>query len=141
VTHSADILALLAAGRTPNEAAEALHCPVQRVYDAKWASKHPKRAPYVRPRPRHDLACALLEQEWTYEQIAEYMGCTVRTVQNYTSTVRVGKPPGATEDKYVERPRCRCGLSLPCNDCLPPSAVAYMGRRDEPDACTVGLRP
>jgi hypothetical protein len=42
----------------------------------------------------------------------------------------------AARDRYAGRmagyaalPRCRCGLLLPCNDCLPTSAVEHIERR------------
>jgi len=95
VTRSADILALLAAGKTTVQVVRELGCTSAQVYNAKWASKHPKRAPYVRPRPRHDLACELLDSGLTQEQAAAKMGVSVRTIQNYTSEARVGRPKGA----------------------------------------------
>ena len=146
---SSDIQALLAAGKTTSQIVAKLGCTKAQVYNARWSSKHPQRAKYVRPRPRHDQACALLEQGLSIEQVAERMGVDAKTARNYTSTVRVCKPPGAS-DANVERPRCSCGLSLftpeelasgQCNDHLPTSAIAYMRRRGEPDARTVGLRP
>jgi len=146
---SSDIQALLAAGKTTSQIVAKLGCTPAQVYNARWAGNHPKRKPYVRPRPRHDQACALLEQGLSIEQVAERMGVDAKTARNYTSTVRVCKPPGAS-DANVERPRCSCGLSLftpeelasgQCNDHLPTSAIAYMRRRGEPDARTVGLRP
>ena len=140
MVHAADILALLAAGRTPKEASEALHCPVQRVYDAKWASRHPKRAPYVRPKPRHDLAVNLLDSGLTQEQAAAEMHVSVRTIQAYSAGSRgTGRRPGAPNDVNVERPRCPwCSLSLPCTCTGPLSAVEFMGRTDAPIAHSTG---
>jgi DNA-binding CsgD family transcriptional regulator len=146
VIRTANIQALLAAGKTTAQVVAKLGCTKAQVYNARWAANHGPRAKYVRPRPRHDLACELLAQGLTYEQIGQRMGVSARTAQDYTSGVRVGRPKGAV-DANVERPRCSCGLSLftpeelasgHCNDCLPLSAVAYMGRRDEPIAHATG---
>jgi transcriptional regulator with XRE-family HTH domain len=84
----------------------------------------------------------------TQEQAAAKMGVSVRTIQNYSAGSRgTGRRPGAPNDVNVARPRCSCGLSLftpeelasgQCNDHLPTSAIAFMGRRDEPVITALG---
>lgn len=35
------------------------------------------------------------------------------------------------EREMLDGTRCKCGLSLPCNDCLPPTIDAYAEKRRE----------
>ena len=133
MSRNADIMVLLAAGRTPHQVATALNCKLSAIYNARWASRHGPRAPYVRPRPRHDLAVELLTT-MTQEEAAAKMGVSVRTIQNYSAGSRgTGRRPGAPNDVNVERPRCQCGLSLPCTCTGPRSAVEFCGRTREPE--------
>ena len=147
MSRNADIMVLLAAGRTPHQVATALNCKLSAIYNARWASRHGPRAPYVRPRPRHDLAVELLTT-MTQEEAAAKMGVSVRTIQNYSAGSRgTGRRPGAPNDVNVERPRCACSLSLftsdelatgRCNDCLHNNFAANMGRTSEPIAHSTG---
>ena len=116
------------------------------VYDLRFKLKHPdyRRKPKTclpsqAPTPRRyrqsrcDLACELAER-MTIAQGARDMGIEASTVRKYVATSN-----GESREKNEERPRCRCGLSLPCT-CAEEDAVRgrprraedLLGRRDEP---------
>ena len=93
-------------------------------------------------------AClALLKEGKTQKECAAELAISpasvygIREAAGMPATNR-GRGKRHEADVYVERQRCRCGLSLftdeekrqgHCNNCLPAEgAVAYMGRRDEP---------
>ena len=143
MTKTAHALQLIAEGhKTPYVA---IHAGVTRgtVYDLRFRLSHPgyrrkstAARPVVSRQSRADQACELAER-MTIPQVAEKLGVTERTVRQY---VQASSGDGR-EKVDVDRPRCRCGLSLftdeekrqgHCNNCLPTSATAFLGRRDEP---------
>jgi hypothetical protein len=65
--------------------------------------------------------------------IAKRLGIPVRTVESRLRRYRsFGDPesgPGDLGRVDASGERCRCGLRLPCEDCLPTTAVEFVARR------------
>jgi hypothetical protein len=75
-----------------------------------------------------------VERQAAFVLVAQAMGVQPHTVRNYC-TLLDGRPRRSYLPKEAldaARPRCRCGLTLPCNNCLPTSAVELLGRTGEP---------
>jgi len=95
-----------------------------------------------------DQAASVVElanQGKTSTEIAELLGVTRWTVMGRLKMARrvglivaerrKGRPPESMEYAEMEGaplPRCRCGLLLPCEGCLPP--IEYYARQQSRDA-------
>lgn len=83
-------------------------------------------------------------------EAAEAMGCSVPCVYMFwhIAMKRVEHGPNARaaltaereskEERAANVPRCRCGLALPCNNCLPTIEDVALGRSERGDASTAG---
>ena len=140
-------------GQSAQEIADALGCKVTSVWQSRWRRKHPVAATSQerrkRPAPRAELAVALLTQyagmddSAAVRKVAREMGITDHAVRDYRSRL-TGCKRYSTEasDSGKPRPHCSgCPLTLfspeelargTCNNCLPTSAIAYLGRTGEP---------
>jgi hypothetical protein len=75
-----------------------------------------------------------------WEQIASQLGIGQRTIYlTINEVIRLLKyPPGHGDfkNKYTDsdapRTRCKCGLMLPCDDCIH-RVEHYLGNREEPN--------
>jgi hypothetical protein len=143
-------VAALDHGQPAQEIADALGCKVGSVYQARWERKHPVPL-RKRPAPRAERAVALLaeyqaagmDDSAAVRKVAREMGIGVNSVRDYRSRL-TGTRRNYTEasDSGKPRPHCSgCPLTLfspeelargTCNNCLPTSAIAYLGRTGEP---------
>ena len=128
-------------GQPAQEIADALGCKVGSVYQARWERNHPGGPAHPRPAPRAELAVELLAQyraagmddSAAIRKVAREMGITDHAVRDYRSRLTGTRHNHSdADDAGKPRPRCRCGLTLPCNNCLPTSAVELLGRTGEP---------
>ena len=85
---------------------------------------------------------AMHKQGNSARECARILGIHFRTAQSYIAMAN----PQYGAVSHDKTPRCRCHLRLStpaelasgqCSGCLPTSAAAFLGRRDEP-FCTVG---
>lgn len=90
-------------------------------------------------------AADLRSQGLDYGEISERLGISRLTARRYNANA--GGSYG--RDCSDKTPKCRCGLRLStpeerqngqCSDCIPESAVAYLGRCGDPLASAIGLR-
>ncbi len=64
-------------------------------------------------------------QGMQWDGIAVRVGVTARSAETIGNAIaRIIKQNGSGmaaqyPDRDIERPRCKCGLSLPCEDCIP----------------------
>ena len=76
-------------------------------------------------KPETELAAQKRAQGETYSDIARMLGRTVFSVAN--KLIKREEPAPAVTP-YPGVSRCRCGLSLPCNDCLARTAPEHVAR-------------
>lgn len=62
-----------------------------------------------------------------YNEGRSYAEITAKTGARTSAIDRALAHYREHEDEYVERPLCRCGLSLPCNQCLTAASVVTSG--------------
>lgn len=91
-----------------------------------------------------DLADEMFRSGSTVEEVSAKLGLSLGTARDYRTRKTRGTSASASHRnrcKYdQEQTHCpRCGLRG-AHECLPASAVAFLGRRDEPVACSSGLR-
>lgn len=92
--------------------------------------------------PRAVEAYELHKDGLSYEEIAMEMDGDVsrRTVQSYIALVqrllsgKASKTPWTDRPQSMEKvvadaPRCKCGLRMPCNDCIPSIDAFATSRR------------
>ena len=88
-------------------------------------------------RPTRAQQAAEMAKTMPIEQVAAALGIKVQSARNYVNTTK--SFTGRVREGNPARPRCICGLSLPCTcEGKRRSAVDFMGRRDEPVIAATG---
>lgn len=84
------------------------------------------------------------EQGETYAEISAMLGRSIWSVKNHLSDLRARRQSKAREGSIFVREatpypgvaRCRCGLAIPCNDCLPSMRDLASSRRGDATGLT-----